>query len=150
MKRRIAIPVIISLLWIGFVAAISFMEAWLKFRAPGVTLEIGLSIGRLVFNALNKVELLFGTILLIHSIYYLKESAKPMIQCLPPIIILVIQTLYVLPVLDLRAETIIAGIKPEPSYMHFYYVVLEAIKVISLILIVVTNFNLSNSEKNTF
>ena len=36
-------------LWIGFVSAISFMEAWLKFRAPGVTLTLGLGIGRLVF-----------------------------------------------------------------------------------------------------
>ena len=42
--------------WIGFVCAISFMEAWLKFRAAGVTLPIGLGIGRLVFQALNKVE----------------------------------------------------------------------------------------------
>ena len=36
-------------LWIGFVCAISFMEAWLKFRAPGVNLQIGLGIGRLNF-----------------------------------------------------------------------------------------------------
>jgi hypothetical protein len=36
---------------IGFLGAISFMEAWLKFKAPGVTLPI--SIGRLVFSALN-------------------------------------------------------------------------------------------------
>ena len=26
-----------SFVWLGFVGAISFMEAWLKFRAPGVT-----------------------------------------------------------------------------------------------------------------
>lgn len=42
--------------WLGFVCAISFMEAWLKFRAPGITLPLGLGIGRLVFAALNKVE----------------------------------------------------------------------------------------------
>lgn len=40
-------------LWLGFVCAISFMEAWLKFRAPHVTLVIGLSIGRLIFSALK-------------------------------------------------------------------------------------------------
>jgi uncharacterized membrane protein (DUF485 family) len=37
-------------LCIGFVGAISFMEAWIKFRAPGVTLSIGLGIGKLVFG----------------------------------------------------------------------------------------------------
>lgn len=26
-------------LWISFVCAISFMEAWLKFRAPGITVD---------------------------------------------------------------------------------------------------------------
>jgi len=38
------------------VLAVSFLEAPLKFRAPGVTLPIGLAIGRLVFRALNRAE----------------------------------------------------------------------------------------------
>jgi hypothetical protein len=42
--------------WLGMVLAISFLEAPLKFRAPGVTLSIGLGIGRLVFRALNAAE----------------------------------------------------------------------------------------------
>jgi len=52
-------------LWAGFVCAISFMEAWLKFRAPGVTLPIGLGIGKLIFAALNKVEWVFGIVIFI-------------------------------------------------------------------------------------
>ena len=51
------ILIVTPILWLGFVLSISFMEAWLKFQAEGVTQIIGLSIGRLVFNALNKVEL---------------------------------------------------------------------------------------------
>lgn len=51
-------------MWIGFVGAISSMEAWLKFRAPGITLPLGLGIGRLVFNALNKVELVLAVIII--------------------------------------------------------------------------------------
>lgn len=43
-------------LWIGFVCAISFIEAWLKFKASGLSLPIGLGIGRLAFNVLNKVD----------------------------------------------------------------------------------------------
>jgi hypothetical protein len=42
------------------VLAISFMEAPLKFRAPDVTLRIGLGIGRLIFRALNNVEAIFA------------------------------------------------------------------------------------------
>ncbi|WP_373865557.1 MULTISPECIES: hypothetical protein [Pseudonocardia] len=43
--------------WVGMVLAISFIEAPLKFRAPGITTVLGLGIGRLVFRALNIAEL---------------------------------------------------------------------------------------------
>ena len=46
----------IAFTWLGMVLAISFLEAPLKFRAPGVTLPLGLGIGRIVFRALNLVE----------------------------------------------------------------------------------------------
>ncbi len=44
------------------VLAISFLEAPLKFRAPGVTLPIGLGIGRVVFRALNGVEVVLAAV----------------------------------------------------------------------------------------
>lgn len=45
-----------AFVWLGMVLAISCLEAPLKFRAPGVTIRIGLGIGRLVFRALNLAE----------------------------------------------------------------------------------------------
>src|SRR6478735_1965752 len=48
---------LVPMLWLGMVVAISFLEAPIKFRAPGVTLPVGLGIGRLVFKALNGVEI---------------------------------------------------------------------------------------------
>src|SRR6185312_13635265 len=45
----------VTLLWLGMVLAISFLEAPLKFRAPGVDLRTGLAIGRIVFRALNGI-----------------------------------------------------------------------------------------------
>jgi hypothetical protein len=56
---REAVPFI----WFGMVAAVSLLEAPLKFRAPGVTLELGLGIGRLVFRALNCVEACWAVLL---------------------------------------------------------------------------------------
>lgn len=52
-RVQIATPFI----WLGMVPAISFLETPLKFRAPGITVPLGLGIGRLVFRALNGVEL---------------------------------------------------------------------------------------------
>ncbi len=58
-----AVAVAAIFVWLGMVLAISFIEAPLKFRAPGVTLQIGLGIGRLVFRALNGTELLLAAVL---------------------------------------------------------------------------------------
>ena len=117
-------------LWIGFVAAISFMEAWLKFRAPGITIPLGLGIGRLVFFALNKMEwiftlLIFGTLL--WNQHWKLESHQFML--LIPLFILVLQTTWLLPALDARAELHIQSEAVPPSYLHLYYVLGEIIKV---------------------
>src|SRR5690242_7281186 len=50
----------LTFVWLGMILAISFLEAPLKFRAPGVTLPIGLGIGRLVFRALNGAEIVLA------------------------------------------------------------------------------------------
>ena len=46
--------------WLGMVIAIFFLEAPLKFRAPGVTVPIGLGVGQLVFRALNTAEVILA------------------------------------------------------------------------------------------
>jgi hypothetical protein len=59
-----AVAVAAVFIWLGMVLAISFLEAPLKFRAPNVTLPIGLGIGRLVFRALNTVEVALAIVIL--------------------------------------------------------------------------------------
>jgi hypothetical protein len=60
-----AVAVALAFTWLGMVLAISFLEAPLKLRAPGVTLQIGLGIGRLVFRALNRAEMLLAVGILV-------------------------------------------------------------------------------------
>ena len=55
----------IAFTWLGLVLGISFLEAPLKLRAPGVTTRVGLGIGRVVFAALNRVEMLLAAALLV-------------------------------------------------------------------------------------
>ena len=57
-----AIAAAVVFVWLGMVAAISFLEAPLKFQAPGITVQLGLGIGRLVFRALNAVEIVLATV----------------------------------------------------------------------------------------
>jgi hypothetical protein len=123
-----------TFLWIGFVCAISFMEAWLKFRAPGITRPLGLGIGRLVFKALNKVEWFFAFILVI--CYFLFDGNMSTIGSIfyfIPLFFLILQTAWLLPALDSRAEMHIKGIPVPRSNLHFYYVGIELFKVVCLI-----------------
>ncbi|SFH43887.1 hypothetical protein [Pedobacter insulae] len=138
MRKNIGIAALFT--WIGFVAAISFMEAWLKFRAPGVTLPIGLGIGRLVFAALNKIEwiLLLG---IIFSLFPFKKIVKSVrITLITACAILITQTIWLLPQLDARAELYITGSPVMPSNLHLYYVVAEGIKMISLFFLGISLF----------
>ncbi|MFT4087805.1 MAG: hypothetical protein QM658_11780 [Gordonia sp. (in: high G+C Gram-positive bacteria)] len=54
MTASLSASVALVFLWLGMVAAISFLEAPLKFQAPGITVPLGLGIGRLVFRALTR------------------------------------------------------------------------------------------------
>jgi len=135
--------VVISIfVWLGFVCAISFMEAWLKFRAPGITLPLGLSIGRIVFSALNRVEWVLSIAIMINLLFFgdgffrLKNVAYFI-----PLAILVIQTLWLLPALDARAQLYIDGATVPPSKIHFYYVGMEVVKVLSLVIMGISLFN---------
>ena len=52
-----------TLMWLGMVLAISFLEAPLKFRAEGLELRVGLAIGRIVFRALNVAEVVWAVVI---------------------------------------------------------------------------------------
>ena len=130
---KMPIALICTFVWIGFVCAISFMEAWLKFRAPGITVPLGLGIGRLVFNALNKVELVFALVVIINIFWNSSGILKwQNLAFAIPLTLLLIQTFWLLPSLDARAELHIQGLIVPPSNFHFYYVGIEVIKVASL------------------
>src|SRR5690554_365953 len=123
-------------LWIGFVSAISFMEAWLKFRAPGITLPLGLGIGSLVFKALNLMEWLFA--LLIAARFILnrrRERRSSVIQYGVILLLLLIQTLWLLPALDARIPLYQQGLEVPSSPLHLYYVVAELFKVTLLFIV---------------
>lgn len=135
MKVRYETGIIATFLWVGFVGAISFMEAWLKFRAPGINTTLGLGIGKLVFHALNRMEWIFlGAIMLQFLFTYKKQSGCGWYLLVLPAVMLILQTFWLLPVLDHRADMLIRGEIPPESRLHFVYVALEVVKVFFLFL----------------
>lgn len=138
--------IVITFVWVGFVGAISFMEAWLKFQAPNVTTELGLGIGQLVFGALNSVEIVCLILILLIGVSE-ERIRKTMIRNLffISLIVLLFQTFWLLPALNVRASAIIEWREVAPSKLHLWYVLLEIVKVISL---TVVGFKCLNQFKN--
>ncbi|OBF64999.1 hypothetical protein A5753_09110 [Mycobacterium sp. 852002-51971_SCH5477799-a] len=127
-----AIAVALTFIWLGMVLAISFLEAPLKFRAPNVTLQIGLGIGRLVFRALNTVEVAFA--LVIGAIVISGPTRVGVAVAIAvAVAALAVQLAAVRPALTRRADKVLAGSDGPRSRAHYAYVALETVKVISLI-----------------
>ncbi|MBS4729352.1 hypothetical protein MSM1_13735 [Mycobacterium sp. SM1] len=132
MSTASAVAVATTFVWLGMVLAISFLEAPLKFRAPNVTLQIGLGIGRLVFRALNSVEAGFALVILLAGL------ARPQPPGVTAAFVvagaaLALQLGAVRPLLNRRSDKVLAGLSSRRSRSHHVYVGLEVIKVIALL-----------------
>lgn len=120
---------------VRFICAISFMESWLKFRAPGLTMPVGLSIGKIIFNVLNKVEWAFAIVIVTSSLFNRSmQTSSDEIWVLSIVDILILQTVWLLPALNNRATQIISGKTLLSSSLHWYFVIAEFVKLVLLFL----------------
>ncbi|AOW92380.1 hypothetical protein BFN03_05725 [Rhodococcus sp. WMMA185] len=127
-----AVGTAMAFLWLGMVLAISFVEAPLKFRAPDVTVRIGLGIGRLVFRALNAIESVLAIVLII-VVVVADVPARVVIAALVAVGALAAQLVAVRPILTRRSDRILAGEDAPRSRAHFAYIALEVVKVLALL-----------------
>jgi hypothetical protein len=135
MSTGAAIAVAVTFVWLGMVLGISFLEAPLKFRAPNVTLQIGLGIGRLVFRALNTVEVGFAVVLLaaVPTVFAGERSPLGIVVAFGVVFAaLAIQLIAVRPRLTRRSDEVLAGADVPRSRGHYVYIGLEAAKVVAL------------------
>jgi hypothetical protein len=122
----IALPFV----WLGLVIGISAIETPLKFKAPGITLALGLGIGRLVFRALNRVELVIAAVLT--AVVAHRAHGWPLVLLGVTDALLLVQVFWLRPRLDRRAVRIIEGEDAPPSSLHIVYIALELLKLLLL------------------
>jgi hypothetical protein len=127
-----AVAVAVTFVWLGMVLAISFLEAPLKFRAPGVTIPIGLGIGRLVFRALNLAEAAFAVTVLA-AVLAGSFTTQVIVFAAAAAALLAGQVGVIRPVLSRRSDRVLAGRDPSRSHAHRWYVAFEVAKVAALI-----------------
>jgi hypothetical protein len=128
--RRIPF-VVLTLLWAGIVVGISFIEAPAKFHAQTLTRAVAFDVGRTVFGVSQWVQVAVA----------LGVAATAAWGRLPrwawralgvAAVALILQMAWIFPVLDARAEVVIAGGVPSGSSPHALYGVLELLKLLAL------------------
>ncbi|WP_059021439.1 hypothetical protein [Mycobacterium sp. M26] len=135
MDTWVAVAVAAIFVWLGMVLAISFLEAPLKFRAPGVTIPLGLGIGRLVFRALNACEIVLAAVVVV-ALVVGRPSGAITAAALVAIGALLVQVIGVRPALTRRSDAVLADAgqaESGRSHAHFVYVGFEVVKVAALL-----------------
>ncbi|WP_337001073.1 MULTISPECIES: hypothetical protein [unclassified Microbacterium] len=121
-RTTTALQLLLPAFLLGAIVAISFLEAPLKFLAPGVTIPIGLGIGRLVFTALN---VLAGVVLIVLTIVTIRARAgRVSFGLLGAIwVVYLVEVAVIRPVLNQRSDLVIAGLEaPGTNWAHFAYI----------------------------
>jgi hypothetical protein len=119
-------------LWAGVLIGVSFLAAPAKFGAPGLSLPVAMEVGRREFGTLNHAEIVLAVVTLVLAASVRPERAVWLGLGLAALIVLA-QWLWLLPVLDARAELIIQGGIPEPAPWHALYIGVEVVKLLALL-----------------
>lgn len=99
-----------------------------RFTAPSITRPVALDVGRVVFAALNKAELVALLILLI-IVRVTGLTRKWWAICAALTLIVLAQGAWLIPELAARTDIIMAGGEPPSSYAHAIYSSLELAKI---------------------
>ncbi len=125
-------PAWVCLIWFGMTAGVSLLATPVRFSASTITRPVALDVGQVVFAALNKAEFVALIVLLI--LVRVSGFAKHLwAGCGVLALILITQSMWLLPELSARTQQIIAGVEPPPSIAHGAYSILELSKLLLLL-----------------
>ncbi len=129
---------IIALFWLGMLLGVSFLATPVKFLAPSLSLPVALDVGRQTFAVFNAVEVLLAVLLLLAASLGLRlwpgrHNNGPLIISLVLLALVLVQTFWLLPVLDARVEIILQGETPPQSFLHWAYIGVDLVKVALLV-----------------
>ncbi|WFP16101.1 hypothetical protein [Citricoccus muralis] len=124
--------------WLGLMIGISLIEAPLKFTAPGITIPLGLGIGRRVFLAMNLTELALAVVLIAALVVLWRGAAAwPSTRgrwwYLGALAVLAVKSAVIRPLLASHTDAVLAGVSDGGSGMHYAYIAADALLIVLLV-----------------
>jgi hypothetical protein len=122
----------VLLLWAGVAIGVAFVATPAKFLAPSLSLPVALDVGRHTFALYNRAELGILALLLVIGLVSRAPRRWYLVLAVPAAIV-ILQAVWLIPLLDHRVAMILSGGPPPPnSSLHAGYIAAELIKVIAL------------------
>jgi hypothetical protein len=120
------------MLWAGVLIGVSFLAAPAKFSAPTLTLPVAMDVGRQEFGTLNLAEIVLAVAALALAAYA-RAPRTIWFGLAVAAAVIALQGLWLLPVLDARAEMIIQGETAPSAPWHTLYISIEVLKLLALL-----------------
>lgn len=121
------------MLWAGILIGVSFLAAPAKFNAATLTLPVAMDVGRQEFGTLSVAEIALAAVTLALAAYARAERTIWYALAIAAGVV-ILQALWLLPVLDARAEMIIRGETPPSAPWHTLYIAIEILKLLALLI----------------
>lgn len=122
----------ILILWTGLLLGVSFIATPVKFMAPNLSMAVALEVGKATFHIFNKIE--WAMLLLTIFAAYLHTSHTLKFWLLGILtLLMILESFWLLPALDTRADLVIAGGFAIPGKLHWFYVIADVLKLITLL-----------------
>ena len=118
----------IYLIWAGLILGVSFIATPIKFQAPNLTMPVALEVGKVTFHLFNMIEWSVITAIIILTAMS-SNFPKKWLMPVSLLGLISLQTFWLLPVLDVRTDEVIAGGIPAPGHYHWFYVAAEILKL---------------------
>jgi len=123
----------VALLWAGMVLGVGFVAVPAQFGAVP-SLPVGIDVTRHVFTAFIRIELGLAALTLILALLARPGRLAWALLALLWLIV-AMQSFWLLPALDARADQLLQGQEPAPGSLHALFVGSETTKLVVLLLI---------------
>ena len=119
----------LALFWSGLVVGVSFVSTPAKFLAPSITLPVAVDIGRATFGVFCWMELVAALAVAALAVRLGRGLALVAATLLA---LVLAKVLWLLPLLDARAEHVIQGRVHETSNLHWVYIAADLCQLLLL------------------
>jgi hypothetical protein len=126
---------VVPALWVGLLTGVAFIATPAKFYAALITRPVALDVGRVTFGIWNNVEWLMLA-LFMPLIVFTRPGQFPIAAIGVLAVFVLIQTMVLLPALNDRVITVVAGGRPPDSTDHLIYIAIDVLKLFVLVAII--------------